>query len=549
VTGRRTRHVFLTWARPLAPALAAIAYGVYYVVRPDAAIRHEVMLLLLSVALALAYIWLARLRGDLTALRVALPLDTLAIAAMTLAIGDPELVAIAYFWSVGLAAFLLGPRDTIVNAALAALCATVVPYLAPGSVNELAHVTDIIVIALLGGLLAVMSRQMADATQALERERAHDAAALRITGRIRASHDIDEVMRATVEEIGSALEATRCRIRLGPLGVPSVPLHEWRRADLDALEFTPPPPQIQHILNSGEPAVVQSRAEADPEMRAFLERYDAESFLGEPVFWRERVVGVIGLFSDRRRTWRAARELTGRVLPQVGGALAQAEAYQYQVRLGRLRDELVANVSHELRTPLTATIGFLMTLERDDIDLPPERRRELLGIARTEAQRLARLVDDLLELTRFERGGVALVRTRVEIEPLAARAAAELALPVRFEFPEPVEVVADGDRLLQVMENLLANAVRHGAGPIVIRGRSDGADAVVLEVSDAGNGIPHDRVDRVFEPFARWGGHADSTGLGLPISRRIVEAHGGSLVYRPRQDGLPHAFVLTLPRR
>jgi signal transduction histidine kinase len=99
---------------------------------------------------------------------------------------------------------------------------------------------------------------------------------------------------------------------------------------------------------------------------------------------------------------------------------------------------------------------------------------------------------------------------------------------------------------VQVLTNLLQNALRHGNGRVVVHGSRDNGSAIV-EVSDEGAGIPLERADEVFEPFARWSSRSDSTGLGLPISRRIVEAHGGAIQYRPPADERPHAFVVTLP--
>jgi signal transduction histidine kinase len=117
----------------------------------------------------------------------------------------------------------------------------------------------------------------------------------------------------------------------------------------------------------------------------------------------------------------------------------------------------------------------------------------------------------------------------------------------RVDIPADLSARADPDRLVQVLSNLLSNAAKHGSGSVIVTGeREDGV--VRLEVSDEGEGVPADRVADLFIPFARWGGRSDSTGLGLAISQGIVEAHGGSLEYRPAQSGAGHAFVVTLPR-
>jgi signal transduction histidine kinase len=160
-------------------------------------------------------------------------------------------------------------------------------------------------------------------------------------------------------------------------------------------------------------------------------------------------------------------------------------------------------------------------------------------------------VDDLLQLTRLERGTLPLEPAEVDLVELTERAAASQVVPagrvIQLELPDELPLVADGDRLLQVLTNLLSNALRHGAGTVAVAAAGDD-DQVEVAVSDDGPGVPSDHVDAVFLPFARWGAHAEGTGLGLAISRRIVEAHGGALRYRPAAEASPHAFVIELPR-
>ena len=216
-----------------------------------------------------------------------------------------------------------------------------------------------------------------------------------------------------------------------------------------------------------------------------------------------------------------------------------------------MREDLVANVSHELRTPLTSTIGFLRTLEREDVELTEAQRREFIAIARREAERLARLVDDLLQLTRWDRGAISLVQEPIDVPELVARAAEAVDVPddrhIRIDVPDGLVARADAHRMLQVLTNLLSNGVRHGEGDIVIAGRDEG-EHVELAVTDAGQGVAPANVPALFEPFARWSKHRDSSGLGLAIARKIVEAHGGTLTYRPPSNGTPHAFVVELPK-
>ena len=218
--------------------------------------------------------------------------------------------------------------------------------------------------------------------------------------------------------------------------------------------------------------------------------------------------------------------------------------------LNALRERLVANVSHELRTPLTSVIGFLRTLERPDLELPDAERARLLHIARQEAERLAILVEDLLTLSRAERGALALTLEPVRVADVVERAARGFDFSERrlvVEVPHGLRVVGDADRLLQVLTNLLTNALRHGRGRITVAARSDDG-LVAVSISDEGPGVAAPREPELFVPFARIGARGEGVGLGLAIARAIADAHGGSLGYRAPENGRPHAFVLTLPR-
>jgi two-component system sensor histidine kinase KdpD len=308
------------------------------------------------------------------------------------------------------------------------------------------------------------------------------------------------------------------------------------------------------VRESKQPVVVHDRSEIadDPGMLDYFERNGIVALIGYPILEGGRVVGASGLHDDRPRDWRHEVSLLDRVVPQLQSALSQARLFGRQAEsverleeLARLREELIANVSHELRTPLTSTIGFLKTLRRDDVDFDEERREEFLGLALSQAERLARLVDDLLELSRIERGALPLEPRRVDVTDVVEAVATTTPGEPRLEVEPDLHAHVDPVRLQQVLENLVTNAFRHGDGAVVVRGhRVDGR--VCIEVLDHGPEIPPELVPQLFVPFARWS-RSEGSGLGLAISRGLVEAHGGTLHYRPPADGKPHAFVVELP--
>jgi signal transduction histidine kinase len=509
-----------------------------------------------SLVAAIAYALASRRYPPANVLRVSLVTDTCLIAAMAATLEREELIALGYFWPMAFAAFLLGPRDTVFFTATGALATILVPVLGGVESEALAITAEVIVLGLVGIILFLLSRSVRQGEENLRRERAHDAVALRIAERIRSSLDVETIMLQTAEELGRACNAARALIR--PVA-PEARIYEWTRPGVEPVEIEATHVPVGRVIGARVPVVVDEPKRADAELQRYLRKVGAVSLVGYPVAWQGQVVAVLGLHDDVPRDWeRDALPLLGRIASLVGAALAQAELFARQLEtveqmqeLVQLREQFVANVSHELRTPLTSTIGFLRTLEREDLPVNEDDRRRFLRIARTEAERLGRLVEDLLEFARVGRSVPTLNLAPVSVGEVARQAVQSLTpengREVTVEVADEVVALADPDRLLQVMSNLLANALVHGAGRVTVRGFDDD-QRVVLEVTDEGDGMTEERAAELFMPFARASEGVPGTGLGLAIARALAEAHGGSLTYRPAENGSPHAFVVTLPR-
>lgn len=221
----------------------------------------------------------------------------------------------------------------------------------------------------------------------------------------------------------------------------------------------------------------------------------------------------------------------------------------------RMRKDLIANVSHELRTPISALQARLENL----VDGVEEPDPELLGSMLDQTERLGRLVAQLLDLSRLESGAVPLRRELVEVAPLLDAVAAEARLQApgrRIEtsvVPGDLSVLADPDRVHQVLANLTDNALRHGPADRPVRLAAASAERhVVLTVSDEGPGIPDAEAERVFERFYRADsvrpGSSGGAGLGLSIARWIVDLHGGDIRARTDQPA-GCSMVCRLPLR
>lgn len=227
-------------------------------------------------------------------------------------------------------------------------------------------------------------------------------------------------------------------------------------------------------------------------------------------------------------------------------------------RLERVRSEFVANVSHELRTPLTCIKGYLETLLDGALDDHAHARR-FLEVAGTHAERLDRLIDDLLELSNIESGRVTLAPMRLDLGDVVAGVAAMFERQttqnhqaLEHVVPPGLAVRADRDRLVQILVNLVDNAVKFTpeGGEIRIEAGAGPGGRVAVRVRDTGIGIPSTDLPRITERFYRVdrtrSREVGGTGLGLAIVKHLVQAHGGELQV---ESALGHGTTVnfTLP--
>jgi signal transduction histidine kinase len=269
-------------------------------------------------------------------------------------------------------------------------------------------------------------------------------------------------------------------------------------------------------------------------------------FVDMTIIFAVTAVTVDLLVSDVRRGMREAREK--------GERLAEANR-ELEARNAEL-ERFAHLVSHDLKSPLVTVRGYLDHVEQDARDGRSDRLAADVGRIRAATARMGQLLDDLLELSRAGR----LMRSHQDV-PLAevvseARALVEgrlTARGVRLEVQDPMPVVrGDRARLLALVQNLLENAAKFMGGqeaPLVrVTAGPAGPDGhVEVAVSDNGIGIAPDHHERIFEPFHRLDPRLEGTGLGLALSRRIVEAHGGRLFVESEGEGRGATFRFTLP--
>jgi PAS domain S-box-containing protein len=224
-------------------------------------------------------------------------------------------------------------------------------------------------------------------------------------------------------------------------------------------------------------------------------------------------------------------------------------------RLRRAADEqaqFLAVTAHELRTPVGVLAGAAGLMAGHWDELSAEERTELFESMGSSALRLRRLLDDLLTASRLQAGTIEFRRLPVSLGPLlaAAIARAEKTSPdteITLDAPSDLFVSADPDRLAQAVDNLIQNALRHGAPPVRVA-LVEAGDNVEIRVTDAGTGVPPHLTEKLFERFAT-GERGSGTGLGLFIVRELARAHDGDAGYERPHPGQPSGtFVICLPK-
>jgi signal transduction histidine kinase len=361
---------------------------------------------------------------------------------------------------------------------------------------------------------------------------------------------------------------------------------------------------LSRIARSDGPLLFRD-VDRDPDEanREFARLLEVSSFLGTPLVTKGRTVGVLAV--DNRLTGRDVMPGDGPLLYTVGSLLAGGlenarlyaeledqkavleqrvlertadlvDARQAAEAATEAKSRFLSNVSHELRTPLTSVVGFskLISKRLTDVVFPavgPTEDAKLeramrqvtdnLAIIVDEGERLTNLINETLDLAKIEAGRVEWRSEPVDVDDVISRAAAATAsvlrpdsgpkLVVEIE-PDLPSITGDRDRLIQVVINLISNAVKftpEGAITIVAWHEVEGG-WVQVAVSDTGVGIADTDIDKVFEPFGQASEGraigARGSGLGLPICREIVEHHGGRLWLQSRV-GAGSTFQFTLP--
>lgn len=319
-----------------------------------------------------------------------------------------------------------------------------------------------------------------------------------------------------------------------------------------------------HVVQTGqtefEPRVSESRLEEiapEAERRHLLASLGMNSYISVVLNTRGRVLGTITFFTDADRSLSADDvDMAEDLARRAATAIDNARLYDQAQRAVRVRDDMLAIVTHDLRAPLSAIMmaAAMQAASASDDDSGRRTRRRAESIQRA-AEHMGRLIRDLADIGQMDAGRFSVARAPQDpcvlarevieaLQPNARQRGCQLEADIVGAVPS---IQADGDRIVQVLSNLVSNAVNVGASRVTVHLEARPHD-VLFTVADTGPGIPAEDLPHMFDRY--WRGKSagyKGTGLGLPISKQIVEAHGGH-IWIESKLGVGTTFFFTLPR-
>lgn len=304
-----------------------------------------------------------------------------------------------------------------------------------------------------------------------------------------------------------------------------------------------------HVVATGEPLYspdLLEDAKVEESVHQTGSNVTIRSWIGVPLVVLGEVIGLLQVDSAEPE---AFDEIDLYVLEGLGvlvaGAIESARRHEAVVELERMKSDFIERVSHELRTPIAIIAGFSSMLNERDATLSDDERRSFMHRVSQASARLRYLVEEILTLSRVDSGPEGPAAADVELEEVVVRAAQSTGHPdeITVEIDPGLSVRTDPIMLERVIEPLLDNAVKY-AGQARVRARREGR-GVVIDVEDAGPGVPRELEDRMFERFSRGEHTLAGMGLGLPIARHFAGLLQASVNYESLDPGC--RFRLEVP--
>jgi two-component system sensor histidine kinase KdpD len=438
-----------------------------------------------------------------------------------------------------------GPSTVASILSVAAVDFFFVPPYLTFAVSDARYVVTFLVMLVVGLVISGLTIRVRDQAEAARQREQRTAALYAMSRELASTRGADELLRVAVRHMAEVFRSEIVVLLPGEDGLAPRAV-SGAQVPLDASEMGVARWAYEHRQAAG------LGTDTLPGARA----------LYLPLLAPRGPVGVLGVLPGDPRALEEPEQLHQLETFANQAALAvdrarlaeEAQAAQVHVETERLRSSLLSSVSHDLRTPLAAITGAVSAILDGEGRLDAATRRELLESTRDEADRLNRLVQNLLEMTRLESGALDLRKDWHSVEEVVGAALASVerrlgARPVTVRLSPDLPLVQMDDVLIgQVLINLLDNAVKYTPpGTAITVLATTAGDSVTVEVADRGPGLPRGEEERVFEKFYRGpSASGRGAGLGLAIARGIVAAHGGRIWAQNLPEG-GVAFLFTLP--
>jgi two-component system sensor histidine kinase KdpD len=489
----------------------------------------------------------------LTLARFALWRDMLATGArpVTVTLPDPGLeptnLAMIFLATVVIAALTLGRGPSVLTAVVSSLVFDFVfiqPYLS-FVIADTQYVLTFFGLLIVGLVISHLTARVREQVAVAQQRTAQTVQMYELSRDLAAIADLDQIVQTLLHHVEQTfmlasviLLPTGDRLRLHSVS-PGLTLDDNEQAVAD------------WVFRRGETAGRNTNTLPAANLRYL------------PLKTPRLVVGVLGIAAPATQLTQEQRRLLEAFANQGALAIERArlaeEARQMQLlqTTETLQRALLDSISHDLRTPLVSITGALSSLAESDLHLDADEQRALVENARTEAERLNRLVGNLLDMTRLEAGGLRVVREPTDLQDLIGAALEQLGKrlhqrQISVTIPDGLPLVPlDFVLLVQVLVNLVDNALKYSPAdaPIAVTGALSGG-WLTIAVADRGRGIPEPELPHIFDKFYRIH-HPHQTsgaGLGLSICKGIVEAHGGQISAANRAGG-GAVFTVRLPVR
>ncbi len=469
------------------------------------------------------------------------------VAAATLVGGlvgpaiHPTNLVMIYMLTVVVAAVYLGRGPSILVSLLGVVAFDFffVPPVLSFTVSDTEYLLTFLGLLVVGLVISQLAAQFREQMDAVRRREAAMAVLYSLSRDLAVAGGLDGIMNAIVSNVSQAF---------GRHVVVLLPRAEDNRVLTPMVES----PEFQ--LDENEYAVAVWAFQHGEAAGRGTDTLPAAKVRYLPLKTAHGVMGVMGiapsdpqntLTPEQRRLLESFASLAAVAIERAQLEEAARNAQLYEAT-EKLQTALLNSISHDLRTPLVSITGVLSSLQDDRTHLDTKTRQMLIDNAREEADRLNRLVGNLLDMTRLEAGAIKVVKQPSDVQDLAGAALEQVDgrlrdRPVTVDVPDDLPPAPmDFGLMVQVLVNLIDNALKYSPpdSPIDIRARQSDSQ-IVIEVADRGIGIPSEELTRVFDKFYRVH-HPDDvtgTGMGLSICKGIVEAHGGQIEAQNREGG------------